>query len=398
MNRKQLDEVDGFKNRITGSGLVRAAELIENPLNARRHSKEQATVMHGALNELGWIQEVIVNQRTGRLIDGHLRLSLALRQGNDTPVPVKYVDLDENEERLALLTLDPISAMAETDNAALEALLQDVNTGEAALQEFLAKQVEVIENVESEPSNEDAFQEIADEFSSAFALKTDMAFPSQQPFGIPDLRDDRLFEIPDEVLLWPGDDLRDSVGSGLKILNYSTSCQTLDFTEAVMSFYTDDLRFEHVWTYPDKMATRLLNAAFQGVISPNFSLWPGQAAAVHIFNVYRSRWVARYFQEAGLMLLPDVNWADRADFAFCFAGIPQGCHISIQVQTFNPRKADEVEMVRAGIIEAIRVIKPERVLFYASKAGRDLLADLSLSVSSIVLPTLMDLRRGKLKK
>lgn len=145
MNRKQLDEVDSFKNRITGSGLVRAAELIENPLNARRHSKEQAAVMHGALNELGWIQEVIVNQRTGRLIDGHLRLSLALRQGNDTPVPVKYVDLDENEERLALLTLDPISAMAETDNAALEALLQDVNTGEAALQEFLADLVAIDE-------------------------------------------------------------------------------------------------------------------------------------------------------------------------------------------------------------------------------------------------------------
>lgn len=136
--KQQLDEVDGFKNRIIGSGVVRAAELIENPHNARRHSKEQAAVMQGALDELGWIQEVIVNQRTGRLIDGHLRLALALRRGADTQIPVKYVDLDDNEERLALLTLDPISAMAETDRSKLEALLSDVNAGEAALQEMLA--------------------------------------------------------------------------------------------------------------------------------------------------------------------------------------------------------------------------------------------------------------------
>jgi hypothetical protein len=50
--------------------------------------------------------------------------------------------LSEAEERLALAVFDPITYMAETDAAQLEALLQDINTGEAALQELLAELAE----------------------------------------------------------------------------------------------------------------------------------------------------------------------------------------------------------------------------------------------------------------
>jgi hypothetical protein len=59
-------------------------------------------------------------------------------------VPVKYVELSEAEERLALATLDPLTYMAETDAAALAQLLEGVNTGDAALQEVLAKLAETV--------------------------------------------------------------------------------------------------------------------------------------------------------------------------------------------------------------------------------------------------------------
>ena len=43
------------------------------------------------------------------------------------------------EEKLALATLDPIAAMAAYDKAQLDALLREVNTGDAALQTMLAE-------------------------------------------------------------------------------------------------------------------------------------------------------------------------------------------------------------------------------------------------------------------
>jgi len=51
-------------------------------------------------------------------------------------VPVDYVELTEEEERLVLATYDPISAMAETDRAMLEDLLKDVGEQDSALQDM----------------------------------------------------------------------------------------------------------------------------------------------------------------------------------------------------------------------------------------------------------------------
>ena len=87
------------------------------------------------LDNVGWVQEVIVNQRTGNLVDGHLRCQLAARNG-ETEIPVKYVDLSEDEEALILATIDPIAGMAATDKEKLDELINDIQTEDEALKTF----------------------------------------------------------------------------------------------------------------------------------------------------------------------------------------------------------------------------------------------------------------------
>lgn len=127
-----------WRNRITGSGVESPDQILANPANWRVHPKHQQDALEGVLNEVGWVQDVIINQQTGHLVDGHLRVSLALRRG-EPDVPVKYVDLTEAEEALVLATIDPLSALATTDAGKLDELLRDVATGEAAVQEMLAE-------------------------------------------------------------------------------------------------------------------------------------------------------------------------------------------------------------------------------------------------------------------
>lgn len=134
---KQRDAAPAWRNRIVGYGEADPATLVANPQNYRRHPKRQQDALAGSLGELGWIDTVTVNRTTGNMVDGHLRVEQALSHG-ETSVPVQYVELSEAEERLALATLDPITYMAETDAASLGALLEGVNTGDAALQELLA--------------------------------------------------------------------------------------------------------------------------------------------------------------------------------------------------------------------------------------------------------------------
>jgi len=93
--------------------------------------------MEGVLDDIGWIQDVIVNERTGFLVDGHLRVALALSRKEAT-IPVKFVDLSETEELEALATFDPIAALATTESVKLKALMDEVNSGQAGVQGLLA--------------------------------------------------------------------------------------------------------------------------------------------------------------------------------------------------------------------------------------------------------------------
>ena len=137
----------GWQNKIVGSGTSRAGDLLANESNWRIHVKAQQDALSGILKEVGWVQQVIVNRRTSEewcasqnvetVVDGHLRVSLALSKGEDTEVPVIYIDLTPKEEALVLATFDPISALAVADNEQLKALLSEIETENGAVKGLL---------------------------------------------------------------------------------------------------------------------------------------------------------------------------------------------------------------------------------------------------------------------
>lgn len=138
----------GWHNRIVGHGEVDPESILANEANWRVHPRAQQDALSGAIAQIGVIDDVIINRRTSEkwgkdrgvetLLDGHLRVTLALRS-HQPSIPVKYVDLEPDEERLALATFDPIAAMAAADREQLDALLQSVNTGDAAVQAMLSE-------------------------------------------------------------------------------------------------------------------------------------------------------------------------------------------------------------------------------------------------------------------
>lgn len=127
---------ESLRNRIVGHGDEKPEDLLANPKNWRRHPKHQEEALEGVLARVGWVQSVIVNKRTGLLVDGHLRVEVAKRRKEAT-LPVVYVDLSEDEEALILATLDPLAAMADTDREQLAGLLQTLEVQDPALQAML---------------------------------------------------------------------------------------------------------------------------------------------------------------------------------------------------------------------------------------------------------------------
>jgi DNA modification methylase len=132
-----------WRNRIIGTGDESPEALVANARNWRIHPQAQQEALESVMDSVGWVDTIIVNQRSGYVVDGHLRVSLALRRGEKT-VPVQYVDLSDEEEQVILATLDPIAAMAGTDSEKLQELLAATH-GQSSLEidrvlEMIARQ------------------------------------------------------------------------------------------------------------------------------------------------------------------------------------------------------------------------------------------------------------------
>lgn len=128
----------GIRDRIRELRRVRAGDLVPNPKNWRRHPKAQADALRGLLDEIGYADALLARELPdGRLmlIDGHLRAETT----PDLMVPVLLLDLDEAEADKLLLTLDPLSAMAEADGERIQSLLQTVQTSDQSVEALLRR-------------------------------------------------------------------------------------------------------------------------------------------------------------------------------------------------------------------------------------------------------------------
>jgi len=125
-----------IRDRIRELRRVPAKSLLPDPRNWRRHPKAQAEALCGLLQEIGYADALIARELPDgqlQLIDGHLRAATT----PDQEVPVLVLDVTEEEANKLLLTLDPLAAMAESDSARIQTLLETVRTDNAAVEHLI---------------------------------------------------------------------------------------------------------------------------------------------------------------------------------------------------------------------------------------------------------------------
>jgi DNA modification methylase len=115
-----------WRSRIVGYGEESPDQLLANPFNFRVHNALQEKALGGLLREVGIVQNILVNQTTGHMIDGHLRTAMAITN-SQSKIPVTYVELTEEEEKLVLATFDPLSAMAGQDEGIFKSIVDGMD-------------------------------------------------------------------------------------------------------------------------------------------------------------------------------------------------------------------------------------------------------------------------------
>lgn len=134
-------------------------------------------------------------------------------------------------------------------------------------------------------------------------------------------------------------------------------------TDQWVHFYEDDVCFERIWNTPHKYLPTL--ARFNGVISPDFSLYRDMPLVMQQWNTYRGRAIGHWLQENGVPVIPNVRFADSRSYGFCCDGVPM--YSTIAVGTHGCMKTlKEREYFKAGLEQVVRTLKPTSIIVYGT--------------------------------
>lgn len=184
-------------------------------------------------------------------------------------------------------------------------------------------------NWESKPGNIDS-------------LNTEYTFESNNDYGIPLLLPNK--NIPKDLIMY-GTEVRRSYA------------QTRGKT---VHFFLDDYKFEPLWNKPFKTLQPIINIG--SALTPDFSLYTDYPLALQIYNVYRNRWLGRYWQEHDVDVIPTVAWGDERSFDFCFSGIEKNVPVAIGTVGINNKEARK-NFIK-GFEKMIEVLEPSDLIIY----------------------------------
>jgi hypothetical protein len=122
-----------IRNRIKAHRRVRAGELIPHELNFRLHPDLQRAALQALYEEVGFARSLLAYELPDgrlKLLDGHLRRDL----DPNMEVDVEILDVNDDEARALLLSIDPLASLAQTQEQLRNRLLELTPTPNADLQ------------------------------------------------------------------------------------------------------------------------------------------------------------------------------------------------------------------------------------------------------------------------
>jgi len=157
---------------------------------------------------------------------------------------------------------------------------------------------------------------------------------------------------------WPMLAPVDAMPKGLVTFEVATADK---HPEDFCHFFVDDYRFERLWNQPERYIDTLRK--YDGVLSPDFSMYTDMPLPMQAWNSYRSKALARYWQWKGITVIPTLCWSDERSYDFAFRGIPQRSTVAVSTVGVV-RNRESMRLFKQGLREAITQLYPQRVLWY----------------------------------
>ncbi len=157
-------------------------------------------------------------------------------------------------------------------------------------------------------------------------------------------------------------------------------------------FYEDDAKFERFWRNPFKYVDRL--SCFDGLISPDYSLYADFTPAQKIWNTHRNFACGAWLQQSqGLQVIPNVRTAGYDSVPYALAGAPHESPIAIGAHGCIKNLQDRASF-KQDLRMTVDVLQPSVILVYGSDSYGSFDYPRSLGIPIKVFPSEMHQRLG----
>lgn len=146
-----------------------------------------------------------------------------------------------------------------------------------------------------------------------------------------------------------------------KWIGFNCVMQCKNPGETGVHFFLDDYQFERIWNTPHKYLNVLRN--FKAVIQPDFSMYRDFPKALNIYNLFRNCWIANYWIENGINVIPKPGYCDRDSHSWSLSvHEPGGVVAASSVGMMFYR--EDYDYFLAGYNEMLSLLIPDTILMY----------------------------------
>jgi hypothetical protein len=270
-------------------------DLVHDRTNPRKHNPRNLKVIVDSLHDVGFARSIVIDENN-EILAGNGVTEAAALAGIEKVVEVEADGNTIIAVRRRGLTDEQKQRLKYWDT---EQLLADMNAGLDLSTMFSDKELDALLQDIGDDDQESDGSAQEDELSRADV--PDALWPTDNVYGVP-LLDIRLqakaFDQP--AAIWGVTSRKARMGG-------------------TWLFYTEDYRYEALWADPSP----ILNTGAMAAVEPNFSAYSNMPMAVALWQIYRKRWIARWWQQYGLPVWVDLNVAENhAELNLC--GVPDG--------------------------------------------------------------------------
>lgn len=391
--------MDILNNRLIKTELVEWKKLIPfQPDNLKKTEPHKLQKLANSLCQNGFSMNFYVWEKEGQIliIDGHSRHEVLqlLESGAIYPknpdgkeyavtipekLPCSFLHLkNKTEAKKAVLIYN--SKYKNIDSDILAEWVSDLNLDE------LKSQIEIPELNFKVDGEKDIFNDVNEKYNDDIMIyNPDVKLDKEiGDYDIPKLMREKIYQFDSRTISTHISD--NAMKTDLYLWIIGSSKIPKDLSNTVVGFYTDDYRFEKMYTDPGNYVKELLNLNVLACCMPNFSMYIQWARAVRIYNLYRSFWVGRYFQECGINIIPDLQ-LNKEDYEIIKSIYPKEIP-SVSIQFHTSKKDKEFIKTKIELLKDICLsVKPESILVYTDNAFLKEINCLD-SINSRVIPIL----------